>query len=75
MKKIATTWEEHFTNRRNDVPKDKFSLDCGYYNKEFDSLQKLLDDVMISGMDPNYRIIINGKPTAETAWDLIGPVA
>lgn len=51
-----------------------YSLDCSYYSKEFNSLQALLDDVLLSGMDPNYEITFNGKGTGEQAWDLIGPM-
>jgi len=50
-----------------------YSLDCDYYNREFSSLQELLDDVSVSGMDPNYYITKAGISTGETAWDLIGP--
>jgi hypothetical protein len=33
-----------------------YSLKCSYYEKEFDSINELVDDVMASGMDPNYEI-------------------
>ena len=52
-----------------------YSLDCNYYQKEFATVDELLRDVLDSGMDPNYEITRNGKPTGETAWDLLGPVA
>ena len=52
-----------------------YTLDCKYYQKEFRTVDELLTDVLESGMDPNYEILRNGKPTGETAWDLIGPVA
>ena len=52
-----------------------YSLNCNYYTKSFDDLDDLLEDVTISGMDPNYEITRDGKPTGETAWDLIGPMA
>lgn len=52
-----------------------YTLDCAYYTKSFSSLNELLDDVLNSGMDPNYTILFNNKSTGETAWDLIGPEA
>jgi len=55
--------------------KDMYTLDCNYYQKEFRTVDELLTDVLESGTDPNYEILRNGKPTGETAWDLIGPVA
>jgi len=50
-----------------------YSLDCEYYSKEFSTLHELLDDVVYSGMDPNYEITLDGAKQGETAWDLIGP--
>jgi hypothetical protein len=55
--------------------KTMYSLKCNYYEKEFRWIDELLRDVLDSGMDPNYEITFNGKPTGETAWDLIGPEA
>jgi hypothetical protein len=48
-----------------------YSLDCSYYKKEFNTIDELIDDVTISGMDPNYEITYNGKPTGEMAIELI----
>ena len=53
------------------VLNDFYSLDCSYYNKKFITLDELLDDIASSGMDPNYEITFNGKPTGEMAVDLI----
>jgi len=55
-----------------------YGLNCPYYNKEFETLEELLDDIIISGMDPNYRIIYthdNGKVVdlGSTAWEHIEP--
>jgi len=33
-----------------------YSLDCSYYSKTFDSVNDLVNDVIQSGMDPNYEI-------------------
>jgi len=52
-----------------------YTLDCSYYSGSFGSLNELLNDVISSGTDPNYEILHNGRPTGETAWDLIGPTA
>lgn len=52
-----------------------YSLKCPYYTKEFKRIDQLLRDVVESGMDPNWEITHEGRPTGETAWDLIGPSA
>jgi len=48
-----------------------YSLDCKYYQKKFNTVTELINDVIMSGMDPNYEITRNGKPTGEMAIDLI----
>jgi len=48
-----------------------YSLNCSYYDKEFDSIMDLINDVMISGMDPNYEITKNGKGIGEEVIDYI----
>jgi hypothetical protein len=48
-----------------------YSLDCSYYDKKFDTIDELLDDIIESGMDPNYLITKDGVPQQEHAWDLI----
>ena len=48
-----------------------YSLDCDYYTKQFPTLDALLSDVVLSGMDPNYQITYNGKPIGNLAIDLI----
>lgn len=48
-----------------------YSLDCDYYKKEFNYLHELIDDILLSGMDPNYQITKDGKCTGEMAIDLI----
>lgn len=50
-----------------------YTLDCDYYTKSFSTLDELLNDIIDSGMDPNYTILKNNKPTGETAWDLLEP--
>jgi hypothetical protein len=48
-----------------------YSLDCSYYTAEFETLDELIEAMMINGMDPNYEITRNGKPTGEMVIDLI----
>ena len=48
-----------------------YSLDCSYYEKEFMYLDELIDDIKVSGMDPNYEITFNGISTSEMAIDYI----
>ena len=48
-----------------------YSLDCSYYSKSFDTIGELIDDVMISGMDPSYEITHNGIPTGEEIIEFI----
>ena len=47
-----------------------YSLDCPYYN-EFNSVNDLINDVITSGMDPNYEISHNGTGTGEYAIEFI----
>ena len=49
-----------------------YSLNCDYYEREFDTMDRLIDDVVSSGMDPNYEITRNGKSIGETVAELIG---
>ena len=48
-----------------------YSLDCNYYTREFSTIEELINDVIVSGMDPNYEITFNGNPIGERAIDLI----
>ena len=54
-----------------EVKKDQYSLDCSYYNKSFSDVNDLINDIISSGMDPNYEITWNGIPTTEMASDFI----
>jgi hypothetical protein len=51
--------------------KNMYSLDCNYYEKQFESVEDLLEDIKNSGMDPNYEITKNGKGTGESVIDLL----
>lgn len=48
-----------------------YSLDCSYFDKEFNTLDELLDYVMYSGMDPDYEITFDGDGMGEKAIDLL----
>jgi hypothetical protein len=48
-----------------------YSLDCNYYTKQFNSLNELIDDVMMSGMDSNYEITKDNVGIGELAIDYI----
>ena len=48
-----------------------YTLDCTYYKKEFNTINELIDDILASGMDPNYEILRNGKGIGEKATDFI----
>ena len=49
-----------------------YSLNCDYYDKSFKSIDELIDDVLLSGMDPNYEITRDGKVVGgEMLIDLI----
>jgi len=44
-----------------------YSSKLSYYKKEFNSLEELIDDVMVSGVDPNCYITKDGKSIGEKA--------
>jgi hypothetical protein len=48
-----------------------YTLNCKYYKKKFNTIHELIDDIMISGMDPNYWIYKDGKSVGTKAIDLI----
>ena len=48
-----------------------YILDCSYYKRDFDNVNHLINDVIVSGMDPNYEITFNGISTSEMAIDYI----
>ena len=50
-----------------------YSLDCEYYDKEFETLDELLQDILDSGMDGSYEVTKDGKSIGETAFDFIVP--
>jgi hypothetical protein len=48
-----------------------YSLDCSYYKAEFETLDELIEAVMVNGMDPSYEITKDGKGTGEILEDFI----
>ena len=58
-------------NLLNQTIKIMYTLDCPYYDREFNSIDELLFDILLTGMDPNYEILLNGEKTGESAIDLI----
>jgi len=48
-----------------------YSLNCSYYTAEFESLGDLIAHIMISGMDPNYEVTLDGEGVGENAIDYI----
>ena len=48
-----------------------YSINCDYYQFEFGTIDELILDVELSGMDPNYEITYNGEPTGEKVIDLM----
>ncbi len=48
-----------------------WSLNCEYYTKEFPTLAALLENIVMSGMDPNYEVTRDGKGIGEEAIDFI----
>ena len=69
--------EEQKFNKRDRIfqynkKKRMYSLNCDYYKKEFNYLHELIDDVLMSGMDPNYEITKNGVGIKEMLNEIIG---
>ena len=48
-----------------------YSLDCSFFSETFESIDELINHVIMNGSDPNYEITQNGNPTGEMAIDLI----
>ena len=48
-----------------------YSLDCSYFDKKFNSINDLVYEVIVSGMDPNYEITYNGVGTGQEVVHLI----
>lgn len=48
-----------------------YTLDCDYYNKSFDSIDELVEEVINDGMDPNVQILRDGRPTGQEVIEFI----
>ena len=51
--------------------KNMYSLDCKYFDKEFNNIDQLIDYCIQSGMDPNYEVTLNGKGIGEELMEFI----
>jgi hypothetical protein len=49
----------------------EYSLDCSYYTRTFSTLDDLLNDIIMTGMDPDYEITVNGKGIGQTAVEFL----
>ena len=38
-----------------------YSLKSKYYDKEFETINELVDDCLLNGVDMNYEVLENGK--------------
>ena len=50
---------------------ENYTIDCTYYIKSFNNIDDLVDDITMSGQDPNYEILLNGTNTGEQVIDLM----
>jgi hypothetical protein len=48
-----------------------YSLDCSYYKTEFNTLEELIEAVMLGGMDPSYEVTFNGVGIGEQISDYL----
>lgn len=48
-----------------------YSLKCSYYTAKFSTINELIDDIIESGMDPNYEITKDGVSIGEEAINYI----
>lgn len=48
-----------------------YSLNCDYFDHEFDTRDELIEYIIDNAMDPSYEITKNGILTGEYAIDLI----
>jgi len=48
-----------------------YSLKCKYFDREFDTLGELINNILESGMDPNYEVTRDGAGIGENAIDFI----
>tara|TARA_R110000803_G_scaffold45124_1_gene95199 strand:+ start:195 stop:350 length:156 start_codon:yes stop_codon:yes gene_type:complete len=48
-----------------------YSLKCSYFEKEFNSINELIEHCTMNGMDPNYEIIEDGEGIGEFLIDFM----
>ena len=68
QKASILAWQDDSIVQKN---RDMYSLNCDYYDREFETIDELVDDVISSGMDPNYVIMYNGVGTGSMVIDFI----
>ena len=49
----------------------KYGLNCFYYTSRFNTIEELIDNVMLTGMDPSYEITLDGEGIGEDASDYL----
>ena len=55
----------------NNQTMKEYSLDCPYYTRTFSTLDDLLRDIIMTGMDPDYEITVNGKGIGQAAVEFL----
>ena len=60
-----------YLRRKYKKIKRMYSLYCSYYTKSFSDVNDLINDIISSGMDPNYEITFNGKGTGEELFEIM----
>jgi len=48
-----------------------YGLDCKYYTKKFPTLDAIIEDVLVSGMDPCHEVTKDGVGMEEELIDFI----
>ena len=48
-----------------------YSLDCSFFDREFHTINELINHIINFGCDPNYEITKDGKGIGEQAIDYI----
>ena len=48
-----------------------YSLDCPYYTRQFSTIDDLINDIIMSGMGPDYENTLNGKSIGQMAIEFM----
>lgn len=49
----------------------EYSLDCPYYTRTFSTLDDLIRDIIMTGMDPDHEVTVNGKGIGQAAIEFM----